>query len=158
MIECINHQPEIAGDPTKSRGWVRQNPKSIPGLGSGGSIKLDMLVHLLPCLLLLRCMLFERFGGAAINLGTSIRSPCAVRGLSVAGLLGHSEFGGGFARRRAEKDPGVGVVSRKNSAVGVGVDSRSGDNSGAGVGGSGHSMSEKPGGIGDGGGPAAPKV
>lgn len=154
---CLSSS-QIAGGPTKSRGWDRQNPKSIPGLGSGGSIKLDMLVHLFPLLLLLRCMLLERFGGAAINFGTSIRSPCAVRGLAVAGLLGNSDSVGDFTRRRVEKDPGVGVTSRKYSKVGVGVDSRSGDASGAGVGGRGHSISEKPGGMGDGGGSAAPKV
>jgi hypothetical protein len=129
----------------------------MPGLGSGGSIKLEMLVHLLPLLLLLRRMLLERFGGAAISFGTSMRSPCAVRGLSVAGLLGKFDRAGDFARGRVEGNSGVGIASRKNSAVGVGMDSRSGDSSGTGVGGSGHCMSENPGGIGDGGGSAAPK-
>lgn len=59
----------------------------MPGLGNGGSIKLDMLLHFLPLLLQLRCTLLERFGtGAAISLGTAMRNLCAVRGLSVAGL------------------------------------------------------------------------
>lgn len=133
----------------------------MPGLGKGGSIKLDILVHALPLLLLLRLrrILLERFGGAAISLGTSIRNPCAVRGLSVPGFWkGNIETGEDFARRGLENEPGVGVTSRKNSAVGVGMDSRCGDSSKAGVGGSGHCISENPGGIGDGGGPTAPKV
>jgi hypothetical protein len=96
-MKNIIHHFETEGDPTKSSGWVRQNPKSMPGLGSGGSIKLEMLVHLLPLLLLLRCMLLERFGGAAISFGTSMRSPCAVCGPSVAGLLGNSDSAGDFA-------------------------------------------------------------
>lgn len=87
-----------------------------------------------------------------------MRNPCAVRGLSIAGLLGKSDSAGDVARRGLEKDPGVRFTPRKNSAVGVGMDSSSGDISRAGVGGSGHCISKNPGGIGDGGGSAAPKV